>query len=899
MRFFRRLHRTLFRRRYEADLAAEMQTHVELETERRIALGENPTTARRRAAATFGSIDARTEEVRERRLAATLEDTVRQLRYAARGLRKSPIFTLVAVGTIAVAIGSGTAVFSLLHAILLRSLPVPAPEQLRIVHWAGSDVHMRSLNDFYNRVVGNVSENESVNHPTFTALRDGAADLADVLGYVPLLEVTALSNQQAFAATGLMVSDNFFSTLGVTAELGRTFQPGDEAAGVPLAVISHRLWQSHFGGDPTVLGRTLRMHGVLHEIVGVLPAGFAGIRPGQATDLYVPLTANSPFLYVGLGDDWHWFIRLLARVHPGVTDAALAGQLGGIFADHARDSMTDPHLVLRDGSGGLNFDRDTYRAPLQLMLLVTGLVLLVACANLAGLSLARGAARQHELAVRQALGAGRRRLIRQAFIESAELATLGGAGGLLLALWLQHGLSILLAGHADGLAYTLSLDGQVLAFALLAAAATAFLAGLLPAWRAGGIDPLQGLRSRGAVGAPSLRWGRVLVVAQICLSLIVLAGAGLTVRSLQKLRDIDPGFTTDGLTVLHLSPASAGYADASRIGFYHRAQAALAALPGVESVGLLQFRPLTGERSIGGVDFTSLPPAEPGHERYTYRQMVSPGTLATLGIPLVAGRAIEPSDGADAPKVVVVNEAFVRHNLPPGTDPLGHTFPMWGAVWRIVGVAADAVFTDVKEAPPPTSYFPVDQRFYDRYAATSVASANLVLRSSLDPAALTRAARQALREVDASVPVTHPAPLSALLNQNLGRERMIASLGTLLAGLALFLCAIGLYGLIAYDVTRRQGELAVRMAIGARRDQIARPILRDTLTLALIGIGLGLPGLWASTRLLQSQLHGVKAHDPATLLAAVALLLLLAALAAIIPAWRATRIDPLVALRGE
>ncbi|MCF3649270.1 ABC transporter permease [Synoicihabitans lomoniglobus] len=895
--FGQRIKRALFRRRFERDMAAEMQAHIELETARRIAAGEAPVTAQRRAAADFGSVDAHQEHVRDGRFAAWFDETFRQTRHAWRGLRKSPVFTLIAVGTIAIAIGAGTAVFSLVNAILLRPLPVPAPSELRVLHWSGTDVRMRSINRTFSRTVGDVTELESVNHPTFAALREGASGVAEVLGYFPLRELTAQSDHNAFASTGMMVSDNFFTGLEVQSLLGRTLLPGDEATGAPLAVISHGVWQTQFDGDPNVLGKVLRMHGVPHEIVGVLPPEFEGIRPGQSTGVYIPLIEGSPFLYVGFGDDWHWFIRLLARVRPGVSDAELTSRLGPVFASFTDGYMTDPRIVAHDGTSGLGFDRETYRTPLQLMLGITALVMVVACANLAGLSLARGAARQHELAVRHALGAGRRRLMGQAFCESAVLAGTGGAGGVLLAWWMQGALSKLLAGTGEGLHYALPLDGRVLAFALASAGLTALLAGILPAWRAGGTDPLHSLRSRGAIGEPRLRLGRALIVAQICLSLVVLAGAGLGLRSLLNLQRIDPGFATDGTLLFRLNPASAGYDDSARMAYYDRVQVALDALPGVQHAGLMQFRPLTDEVSVGGVELTSLadPPIAGG---YTYRQMVNARYFDVMDIPVVAGRAIAASDTADAPKVVVVNETFVRRYL-AGRDPLGHTLAMWDAEWRIVGVCADTVFDDVKAEPPPASYYPAAQRFYGRFAATAVASASFAVRSHSSADALAPLIRRTVAAIDPAVPVMDVTTQAALLAQNLGRERMIAVLGSALAALALVLCGIGLYGLIAYDVTRRRGEIAIRMAIGAQRADVARPIVGQALLLAGIGVVIGLPVMFGATRLIQSQLHGIAPHDPVTLVTVVVALVGVSTLAALAPAWKATRIDPITALRNE
>ncbi|MCC5023323.1 MAG: ABC transporter permease [Candidatus Synoicihabitans palmerolidicus] len=389
----------------------------------------------------------------------------------------------------------------------------------------------------------------------------------------------------------------------------------------------------------------------------------------------------------------------------------------------------------------------------------------------------------------------------------------------------------------------------------------------------------------------------MLIVGQICLSLVVLAGAGLSLRSLFNLQRIDPGFVIENTLLFRLNPASAGYADAARIGYYDRVQAALDNLPGVQHAGLMQFLPLTDEVSVGGVQLTSLADAQI-EGSYTFRQMVNARFFDVMGIPLITGRAIAASDTADSPKVIVVNETFARRYL-AGRDPVGHTLRMWSAEWRIVGVCADTIFDDVKDEPPPTSYFPMSQRLYGRFAATSVASATFAVRSDLPASVLTADIRRVVTAIDPAVPLMDVMMQTALLAQNLGRERMIAILGSALATLSFVLCAIGLYGIIAYDVSRRRGEIAIRMAIGAQRGDVARPIVRQALTLTVIGTIVGLPVMFGAILLIRSQLHGIEPHDPATLAAVVMTLLLVATLAALLSAWRATRIDPIEALRSE
>jgi predicted permease len=892
--FWTRLRRTLNRRAFEQQMAEEMRAHLELETTRRVANGEPEEVARRQAAREFGSIDSWQERVRDRRLGSWVDELAPNLRFAWRGLRKSPAFTFIAIATIAIGIGAGTAVFSLVNAILLRSLPVPNPQALRVVHWSATDLRMRSYTGDYMATVGDRQVRESVNYPIFLRLREAVADAADLFGYFPIENATIVTARSAFSGNGLMVSDNFFSGLGVSVVQGRAFHPAADAAGATNIIISHDLWQRHFGGAADALGQTVAMRGTEFTIIGILPPFFVGIRPGATCDFYVPLSEGSPLLYVPLTDDWHWFIRMMARLNPGASDTQVQAVLSTNFSTVDVNRVKGGRIELVAGHGGLGFDRDLYGKPLTIMLGVTALVMLIACANLAGLSLSRGAAREHELAVRAALGAGRRRLVAQALTESTVLAALGGAAGIILALWGRQGLLHLLAGSPEGLHYDLSVDLRVLCFSLVAALVTAILAGLPSAFRASRIDPLDGLKARGAAGVPRLRMSRLLVAVQICISLSVLTGAVLGLRSLQNLRHVSAGFDTDNLIIFKLNPSSAGYDNRGLVDFHRRTQAAIASIPGVNAATVMGYAHLSDHRSSGTFRFPDddLPPEE---ERTTRRQTASDTFFPTLGIPLLEGRGIEASDTIDTPKVVVVNEAFARE-LSPGRSPIGRTFHVWGADWRIVGVTGDVKMAHLKEEVPPTTYFPLAQRFYDRFSLGEVAYA---VRSPLPATALRRPIEQAIRAIHPEVPIVDFSTQNALLNRNIGQERLLATLCGALAGMTLLLCSIGLYGLIAYDVTRRRGEIAIRIAIGAQRKHIASPILGQALLLVALGVGAGLPIAYGIARLLESQLYQVQPNDPLLLIGVVAFLGLVALLAVLIPAARASRTDPLQALRSD
>lgn len=820
------------------------------------------------------------------------------LRYALRQLRKSPGFTGVAVLSLALGIGAGTAVFSLVSAILLRSLPVPNPQELRVLRWAGSDVRMTSLNDFPDRQ-GNYFSAHAVTHPAFLSLREQGSSLADIFGFQPLPDITAHAKSATFTTSGMMVSDNFFSGLRVRPYIGRLLNAEEDFSGSATSVvISYDWWERHFALDPGVLGQTVVVNGTGFTVVGVLPRGFSGVVPGDPSEFYVPMAAQSQFLYRPITENFHWFVRLMARLRPGVSDAQLRARLDLVFARDASAIMKEPRMLLESGRGGLSVDRNNYRKPLLLMLGVVGLVMLVACANLAGLSLARGAVRQHELAVRSALGVGRWRLVRQSLTESLALALLGGGLGVLLAIWGKTSISQLLAGSADGLHYDLSLDLPVLSFSLATALITALLSGLLPALRASRVSPLGGLKSQGALGAQRLRVGKVLVAAQVCVSLLLLTGAGLYLRTLVNLTHIDAGFSTERLMLFQLNPGGAGYDDAARrTNFYAQVQDSLSTVPGVRKATFLG-SPLLGNSGWSGGFFFPDRSAGYSENMQSYRLTVGETFFETMGIPVLQGRGLSAADAEGTPEVVVVNETFAR-KYSPDRDPLGRVVHILTDDWRIVGVCRDAKYLNVEEAAPPTVYFPFRQISYLPTMRSNYRNAYFALRTALPPMALIPAARKAVAAVNPTVPLANITTQEAVRDRNISQERLLATLCGALAGLALLLSCIGLYGLMAYHVTRRTGEFAIRMALGATRRNIAYPILREALLLAVFGAAIGVPVALTLVRFIKSQLYGVAPTDPVTLFGASVLLIAVAVLSAWLPARRAAKIDPMVALRYE
>jgi predicted permease len=793
---------------------------------------------------------------------------------------------------LALGIGASTTVFSLVNAILLRSLPVPNPHELRVLKWTGTEPSIGSFHGALFSNAGKRSTGDAFAYPLFANLQQNCNDLADIFGYKPLYNVTARAQREAFIAEGVIVSDNFFSALGVKPLLGRLLSSEDNQAGAaPVTVITHSYWQRHFDRDPSTLGRSILYNGHDFTIVGVLPREFQGVCPGVETAFYVPMAAQpqlEPILPLTSRDAW--WVQLMARMKPRTSDAQFQAAVDVVLAREAGSIMKDPKVLVEDGRGGPGYGRKYYRRPLLLLQGIVGVVLLVMCANLAGLSLARSAARQREFAVRAAIGAGRWRLIRQSLTESLLVALFGAGLGILLAFWGKTAISQLLVVSYRGLHYDTSLDLTVLSFTLVTALVTAFLFGLLPALRVSCVDSFAELKERTTLGSPHLRMGRLLVSAQIALSMLLLAGAGLYVRTLVNLVSIDPGFATENFLLFRVNARNAGYHGARSVALYDDIQRSLAAIPGVRSTALTRHALLTDIMS-GGSFFTL-----PGHSfegklrPQAHRLTVSETFFATMGIPMRLGRELRATDTESAPKVVVVNETFAQKYL-PGENSIGQTLQASGADWQIVGVCRDAKYADIKAEAPPTVYFSFRQDFS---AATFFA-----VRTSLPPLAVVTAARKAVAAIDSDIPLSNINTQEQVRDKRISQERLFAFLCSALALLAVLLSCIGLYGLMAYNVARRTHEIGIRMALGAQPNDVLKLVIKKGLTLILVGLVIGVAGALALTRVIASQLYGVSATDPATFMGVSLFLTVVALLASYIPARRATRINPMVALRYE
>jgi predicted permease len=813
---------------------------------------------------------------------------VRQdLRFTFRQFRKTPGFTAIAVVSLALGIGANTAVFSLVNGILLRALPVPSPHELRVLRWSGTGQRFAPYSGSIEKSGPGIVA-DAFSFPVFAALRARCADQADIFGYFDLPNTTVRVQREASTGDGLLVSGNFFSALGVNPALGRMLGPDNEKPGAaPVVVISYRLWEREFALAPSALGATVTLNGNPLTVIGVLPREFRGVQPGTSIDFYLPLSVQPRFAgcFSLTAPNQSWF-KLMARLRAGVSANQFHAAVDVVFPSAVAGQIETPSLIVSDGHAGPQWQQRHYRRTLLLLSGIVGLVVLVVCANLAGLVLARGAARQHEFAVRASLGSTRWRLAQHALTECIVLAFIGAGLGWFVAWWTQSALGQLLAGTADGLEYDISLDLRVFAFTVAIAIATALLAGLLPALHAARVDPIAGLKTAATVLPPRIRFGRLLIAAQIALSVVLVAGGTLYVRTLGNRLGIDPGFATEDLLLFRLNPRVAGHRDGQLVTFYDQVQSALTRIPGVRSAALTEHAFLGRSSSSTAVTLT-------GHPKpFLYLDKLNVGEtfFATMGIPLKLGRGFTANDTAGAPKVVVVNDAFARDFL-PGENPVGRTMSADGTRWEIVGVCADASYTELRPGASPIAYFPFRQ--------SATGAAFFAVRTALPPLSVVSAARQAVAAIDPNVPLADITTQTALRDEQIASERMFAVLCGSLAGLALLLSGIGLFGLMGYSVARRTGDIGVRLALGATRREIAQGVLREAFLLTAIGLVAGLPSAVALAQLIKSQLYGVQPSDPLALVAGSFLLLAVTLLAAWLPARRATRVDPMIALRAE
>ena len=816
------------------------------------------------------------------------------VRYGLRQLCKGPGFTTVAVISLALGIGANTAIFSLINGVLFKSLPVRNPHELRVINWACFEYGLRSFSGSTSRTKSGQSYSGSFPYPSYCDFRDQAAGFSEVFAFSALDNMTVLANGTAFTAAGLMVSGNFFKGYGAGTLIGRPILPRDDRPDAePVTVITHRAWERRFGLDPNVLGQTVIMNKSGFTVVGVLPRRYAGPLAGDRGDFYVPMAAQPQLKpRFPLASRNHWWLQIMGRLSPKASDAQARASLEVLLDQTLAVSTTKmekPSILLEDGSRGPLMQRQYAAQPLWALQGVVGLVLLIACANLAGMLLARGTARQHEMSVRAALGAGRWRLIRQSLVESLILSLLAAVCGLIISLWIKTGIVNFITGSLGEMHFNMALDVRVLLFTLGAAVATTLLFGFLPALRVSRVNPATGLQSTRLQGATRARLGKALVVTQVGLSLLLVAGTGLLVRSLVNLKNVDPGFDTENLLVFRLNAGDAGYDGPERVDYFESVSRSVAGIPGVKGVAYSNISLLSGRVASSGF---SLParPAHPDEHLQANELTVSDAFFATMGIPLLRGRVFAGTDNQASTRVMIVNDAFV-HAFFSDENPIGHYVKRGDNEYQIVGVCGDTKYRSIRSEIEPTMYY--------SYRQAPGGRVSFEVRTVLPELSLVPAVRKVVSGLDESIPIQELTTQTDLLNRTIIMEQLCTMLCGSLALLAVVLACIGLYGLLAYHVAQRTGEIGIRMALGARPQDVARPILRQAVLLAVLGVTIAMPITLALSRAMRSVVYGIKPHDPLTMIGAAALMIAVAALAAWIPARRAATVDPMKALRYE
>jgi predicted permease len=847
------------------------------------------------------------------------------IRFGMRGFLNNPAFTIIAVLTLALGVGANTALFSVVDAVLLKKLAVQDPERLVLFNasWNGQKFGPGSYDGSNMRdPATGLTVGTSFPMQTLTRLRQEQETLSDIFAFSPM-EVNFNAGGQAEVVSAQVVSGNYYSALGVPAMIGRTITDADDnAAATPVVVLSHRFWASRFNGDPAAIGKQVNINNVAFTIAGVTPPGFSGTsQVGSSQDVSLPLAwelqinAKSSNLE-GAGV---WWLRLMGRLKPGATMAQVEASLAGPFQqsvlEHRALRRTDagaalrtldpkdlPKLGVESGSRGEMNSRRWFQSPLRLLAGVVGVVLLIACANVANLLLVRASSRKKEIAVRLAVGASRWRLVRQLLTESVLLAAVGGALGVLFAFWIKDGLLLVTEwGGREMSALNPRLDLRVLGFTLGLSFLTGIIFGILPALRATNLDLTPALKNSGrSSNGLSRSWlSKSLVVVQVSLSVLLLIGAGLLIRTLRNLQHVDMGFNTNNLLLFKIEPSLLGYENEKLADLYQRAFSRLEAVPGVQSVTFSR-SPLLAQSSWTSSVYLPGEMGANGQLRDSDAKMhsVRENFFNTMEIPLLIGRGLTEQDDVRAPHVAVVNQAFVKAHF-PNENPIGKRFgfePTKTNEIEIVGVARDAKYTSQRDEIQPTVY----QSW--RQVLRRMTFATFEVRTTGDPTATVAGVREAMREVDSNLPLSDIRTQVQQADETLAMERMFAKLLTLFGLIAQQLAAIGLYGVMAYVVTQRTHEIGIRMALGADRRNVLMMVVRQGMILTVAGIAIGLAAAYVLTKYLESltsMLFGVEARDPWTFAAIGILLALVALIACLVPARRATRVDPLRALRYE
>jgi predicted permease len=901
------------RRKAGLDSDDEMQMHLQLLTELGIRRGMSREEAASAARRQFGNVTLLQQQHREMRSVMSLANLGRDLRFAARQLRRSPSLTAIAVISLALGIGANTAIFTVARKVLLDTLPVKNPHDLRLLTWvSGHDQPVPPVWGDVGPTEGGGLRSTAFSYPVLEELRKKTDVFRDLIAFKDMQMTVTVDGNPALVA-GEMVSGNAFSALGVEPLLGRLLTPADDAGpGTgPATVISEGYWAERFGRSSSVVGRAIFINGAPVTVVGVVPAGFTGLQMGAQTRIFVPLTMQ-PLLAPReqltasgssslLNNPESWWVLILARLRPDVPEAQAQAVLDVVLRQTAMASLPPAkaldqlHLKLEPGDRGLDYLKGEFAEPSYVLLALAGLVLLLACVNLANLLLARAATRQREISTRLALGAGRMHILRQMLTESLLLSFMGGGVGLLLGYLGRNAIPRLLAAPWEPARMQVDFDWLALAVTLGLSLATGFLFGIVPALQATKVDGKTALEDTGhATASRNRMWlGKALVIFQIALSTILLIGAGLFVRTLANLGHRPLGFRADHILLFRLSPPRARYPDARMVALYRQLEEMLAAIPGVQSVAMSNIA-IVGDGHSGSTFHKSGTPTSK-NEAPVQTNSVGADFFETMGIAVLEGRSFNAHDTATAPRVALVNQTLARQFY-PHQDPIGQTFDAdaddsAGPV-QIVGIAADTRYANLRSETPPTFYLPYLQR--PRSSRMMVE-----LRTAAEPGSVLSQVRKVVESVDRDLPLIEVRTMTEQVQATMSGERIFAQLTSGFGILALVLACIGIYGITAYTVARRTSEIGIRMALGAQVGQVLGMVLREVSWLALAGVTLGVgSALWLA-RFLRAMLYGLTPTDPLTLTSAAALLILIALLAGFGPARRASRVDPVSSLRHE
>lgn len=902
--------RGVFRRNeVDAQVNEELRFHIESYAEDLMRSGISSEEALRRAHVELGSLAAARENARQAWGTRGFDELRGDVRYSLRMLGKSPGFTAVAVGSLALGIGANTVIFTTAQHALLDRLHVPHPEQLRLLWNTDSEDVANSFWGYWYRTPNGKEQTTSFPYPAYEQMRKQNHALAELCAFKNSGAMTATIDGQAESVSTQMISGNFYATMEVQPALGRPIGERDDGApgSGPVVVLSNEFWTRRFGRSPAVIGKAISLNGTAMTIVGVNPPGFTGAWGAQRSpEVFLPFSMQPIVAPFGseslLTSSDLWWVLMMARVHPGVSNAAAQAQMNAVFQAAVRATMSVkpaakmPILLLEDGSRGQN-ENGGLSKPIYVLLGLAGFVLLLACANLANLLLARGSARRREMSVRLAMGAGRRRILRQMFTESLLLSAMGGAAGLALAWGVRNMIPRLLANPWGPPAFNATFDWGIFAFTAAVSILTGLVFGLAPAWQATRVNVSAGLKEAAQTTTHRRRGlaGKSIVVAQMALSMLLLVGAGLFVRTLFNLDTARLGFRSDHILLFNVDPPPTRYPAGKDIVLHRLLEQRLAGVSGVEALTLSQ-SPLVAEMGSNGPFVRSDAAKTTPHKQAEYNQ-VGEHFFATMDIPIVAGRGFRDGDTETSRKVAVINRTLARVFY-PDTNPLGHTFQSGERnpeLITIVGICGDAHYESVQSEIPPTYYMPYRQHGDTRGGM----GMTYEIVTHLKPEAIVPSLQAAVQSVDRNLPLVDVRTQKQQIAATMQQERILADLTAAFGLVALVLASIGIYGIMAYAVSRRTNEIGIRMALGAQPGRVLRGVLGEASWMVVLGAAVGLGGALVLGKVVASLLYGLKARDSETLAGSAALLILVALGASWIPARRAASVDPIKALRHE